>query len=233
MPSLTLPGHWQSCLDAFLQQCYDRSGSHKSRSTYLSVLRTFFRDPERSPASYTRSDVQAFLASPSSSNRNPGADVSVSTRNSRLTALSMFYRFASSYEVDGAMLFPGMSPTVGIARSAPEIKHRDISADEFDRVMSGIPDTPIGWRDRCIILLYFWLGRRRNELRQLRYGDIAASTIVDENGTRRPGYTYKYRGKGAQRQEKLQEMPGPAWEAVHGYLERSGRLATIQPTDYL
>ncbi len=229
MPDLTLPEPWLSCALAFLQACYDRSGSQKSRSTYASVLRCFFRDPQRSPDSYTRADVQAFLTSKSTSNRNPGAAVSVSTRNSRLTALASFYRFASEYEVNGAPLFAGKLPTVGIARLAREIRYRALSTAELLRFFSAIPtDTPKGVRDRAIYLCYFWSARRRSEIARLTYGDIEPAQFAG-----RAGYVYHYQGKGHARQTKTKELPAQAYAAIDAYLVASGRKATIQPGDPL
>jgi len=186
MPDLTLPGAWHDCLRAFLQACFERSGSHKTRSTYLSVLRCFFSDPWKSPASYTKSDVLAFLDSPSQSNCNRGAAVGVSTRNGRLTALSRFYAFASSHEVDGTPLFAGKAPTTGIHHLAPDIAYRAMNTAELLRFFAAIPtDTPKGIRDRAIYLTYFWSARRRSEIARLTYRKVRSHLPTPRSVTRR------------------------------------------------
>lgn len=234
MPELTLPGAWNECARAFLHSCFERSGSHKSRSTYFSVLRCFFADPLKSPACYTKSEVAAFLGSPSTSNRNPGAAVSVSTRNSRLTALSRFYRFAADYEVDGAPLFPGTPPTAGIHHLKPDIRYRAMNTAELLRFFAAIPtDTLKGIRDRAIYLCYFWSARRRSEIARLTYGDLEPATFSDGQGQLRAAHVYHYTGKGHARQVKTKELPAQAWAAVDAYLIASGRKETIAPSDPL
>lgn len=229
MPDLILPGAWQQCLADFLQKSYDRSGSAGSRATYLTMLRGFFIDPTRSPETYTQADVRAYLSKPSVSRRNPGAPISVSTRNSRLTALSLFYQFASAYEVNGKPLFTGKLPTAGFEHVKPDIRYRALSTSELERFFAAIPTNTVkGLRDHAIYLVYFYSARRRSEIARLTYGDIEPATFGD-----RAGHVYHYQGKGRARQTRTKELPAQAYAAIDTYLVASGRKETIQPGDGL
>src|SRR6266568_5037895 len=80
---------------------------------------------------------------------------------------------------------------------------------------------------------YHFTSRCRSELCFLRWHDIEATTIIDDDGTRHEGHVYRYRGKGSSREVKAKELPESGWTALTHYLEQAGRLATMQPNDYL
>lgn len=224
---------WQRCLDSFLTSIEDRSGSVASRQTYENTLARFFSDPAKSPADYTRTDIIAFVQQPSTHPMNKGQKISASTHNQRLCVLIGFYRYASSYEVNGQPLYQKPLPTTSIPYVKRDVHPRVMTAAELERFIGSIPNTPKGIRDKAMYLLYFWLGRRRSELYRLRWRDIEATIIVDEDGSRRPGHVYTYVSKGKSRTPITKEFPAPAWHILSTYLARSGRLATIKPDDFL
>ena len=225
---------WQRCYEAFLQSIYDRSGSEHSRKNYRSNLSRFFAYCNKSPDEITRSDILAFVQSPSSSKRNHGGEASASTKNQRLCALVSFYRFASSYEVNGEPIFQKAMPTQGLRYLKPAEPYRSMSTDELRRFFAAIPtDSVKGLRDRAIFAMYFWTARRRCEIAAIRWRDIEQAIIVEDNGTRRVGHIYRYKPKGKQRTIKTKELPPRAWQAIEQYLQSSGRLATMQPDDFL
>jgi integrase len=85
-----------------------------------------------------------------------------------------------------------------------------------------VPSTPVGLRDRAIILTLVLTGRRRAEVLGLKVGDI-----IDQGAT-----FYCYRGKGGKRGKR--ELPRPALEAIEAWLACTGRsLATMAPDDSL
>ena len=225
-----MDAQWQRCLDLFLQSIYDRSGSELSRRNYDSYLHLFFRFCDKSPCQVTRTDVLSFIQSPSSR----GGDASAATKNQRKTVLNSFYRFASMYEVDGQVLWQKALPTQGMRSLKTDLEYRAMSLQELQRFFAAIPlDSPKGIRDRAMFAVYFWTARRRREIIRLTWGDIEPAVIVENDGTRRNGYIYRYRGKGKQRQMKTAELPLPAWNAIEHYLSASGRLATIQADEPL
>ena len=145
-----LPCAWQHCVEAFLADIESRSGSVRSRQTYSAILRLFFADCGKYPNEVTRGDVLAFAESPSHGKR-AGRAVSISTRNGRVSCLTSFYRFAATYLVDGVPLFTRQSPLLGIRYLKPEIRYRNVQWRDFERILSVIPDSPVGWRDKCAL----------------------------------------------------------------------------------
>src|SRR6266699_6360479 len=119
-PGVSMPENWQACIDAYLQSIYDISGSEQSRETYRSNLTRFFKHCNKSPDDVSRSDVLAFIQSPSTARCNPGGQASAATKNQRLCVLRSFYTFASSYELDGALLYQKVMPTQGMRYLKPD-----------------------------------------------------------------------------------------------------------------
>src|SRR5258708_38271850 len=229
-----MPENWQRCLDAYLQSIFDVSGSEQSRETYRSNLTRFFTHCGKSPDDVSRSDVLAFIQSPSTARCNPGGEASASTKNQRLCVLTSFYRFASSYEIDGAPLYQKAMPTQGMRYLKPDAPYRSMSSDELKRFFAAIATDSIkGKRDYALFALYFWTARRRNEIAAIRWRDIEAAVIIERDGTRRTGHIYRYRPKGKHRQIKTKELPPRAWQFIERYLQASGRLATMQPDGYI
>ncbi len=230
LPDLPLSGAWTDCFDAWLQTVFDRSGSDRSRAVYRNQITRFLAFVGKSPEQVTRSDVRAFLSQESQGNRHRGAPVAAATQNGRLTALASFYRFASTFDVDGTPLFTGQLPTIGFPYLAPDITYRAMSSEELRRFFSAIPHNTLqGIRDTAIFLTYFWTIRRRAEIASLTFGDIEPVTFPDGH----QGHLYRYHGKGKSRQFLTKELPSPAWNAIDHYLTVSGRKATIQADDPL
>lgn len=222
--------NWQRCLSSFLASIESISGSVRSRVRYAHILHSFFADPARNPPEYTHTEVLNFLVSKSTSPRNPGADVTASTRNNRLMALSSFYKFASNYQVNHAPLLQSQAPTYGIKYIRIGSSPHALTADELERFFAAIPhDTLKGIRDHAIFLTFFWTGRRRSEIARLCWRDIEHAVIVEPDGKRRPGVLYHYVAKGKSREIQTAELPHLAWQAIERYLRESGRLNSMTP----
>jgi integrase len=88
---------------------------------------------------------------------------------------------------------------------------RGYSADEVRRLLSVVPDTVPGRRDRALLLTFILTGRRRAEVIGLTAGDISVEgeTVF-----------YSYRGKGNKRGRR--ELPRPAYEALRATLADAG-----------
>jgi site-specific recombinase XerD len=235
---------WERCLANFLRQLYERSRSEKSVRDYRRTLLTFFSSSAhggspKHPEDYTREDVEDFLHRPSTSLRNRGASPSVATMNQRLAILSSFYKFAATFTIPGPdgrprALLQTPSPTLGLRHKRPDRTYRAFSEEELDRFFDVIPtDTVRGLRDRAIFLLYFWTARRREEIAGLRWGDLEQTTFVDDGGSRRQGWRYRFYGKGKRGEEDLAELPVPAKQAIDRYLIAARRMRTMRPEDPL
>jgi site-specific recombinase XerD len=227
-----MDARWQHCYAAFLSHIESISGSTRSRATYAYTLNLFFADHD--PATATRSDVQAFLDAPSHLKYQHGQSVKPGTRNQRLMCLNSFYKFAATFEVDGMLLFEGRSPTFGLRYLRIGSSPKGLSASELSQFFSIIPtNSTKGLRDRALFLMFFWTGRRRSEIARLRWADIEHVTIVEPDGSRRPGVVYQFIAKGKSRDVQRAELPTPAWLALERYLQAANRLDTIQPSDAL
>jgi integrase len=86
-----------------------------------------------------------------------------------------------------------------------------LNGHEIKRLLSAIPDTPAGLRDRAIVLTLILTGRRRSEVLNLNPGDIEQAS----------GLVYSYKGKGGKRGKR--EPPRPAFEAIQRALAAWGK----------
>lgn len=104
-------------------------------------------------------------------------------------------------------------------RAAPSVP-RGLSPTEIKRLLSVIPDTRAGLRERAVILTLILTGRRRSEVMDLTAGDIVNTG----------GLFYTYRGKGGKRGKR--ELPRPAFEAIDVALAAFGkRLDDMSPQE--
>lgn len=87
-------------------------------------------------------------------------------------------------------------------------------------------------RDKSLFWLFLTSARRRDELRLLQWQDIESTTFV-EHGIARPGYLFRFHGKGHAAQRDACEMAESAYRLIERYLTLSGRMESIEPTDYV
>jgi site-specific recombinase XerD len=205
---------WERALYAFLAEKERRSGSRRTVEGYSRMLQHFFGAVAKPPERITSPEVFAFAHGVGLSGREPSAV----TIGARMACVSSFYRFlirmglVASNPCD-QLERPRVSP------SPP----RGLTAEDIRRLLAAIPDTPVGLRDRAIILTLTLTGRRRAEVLGLKRGDISC-----ENGT---AY-YTYRGKGGKRAKR--ELPRPAFEAIEKSLAAWGKSpASMDPGESL
>jgi site-specific recombinase XerD len=204
---------WERTLYAFLAEKERRSGSQRTIQSYSRMLRDFFGRSGKTPDEVTSQDVFTWAYGAGLSGKAPGSV----TIGARLACVSSYYRFLIRMKVVGsnpcdALDRPRVDP--GIARG--------LSADQIRRLLDVVPSTPVGLRDRAIILTLILTGRRRAEVLGLKAGDI-----IQEDST-----FYSYRGKGGKTGKR--ELPRPALEAIEAWLASTGRgLAAMVPDDSL
>jgi site-specific recombinase XerD len=204
---------WERSLYAFLPEKERRSGSRRTVEGYSRMLQHFFGTLDKPPDRVTGQEVFAWAYGKGLSGKEP----SPVTIGARLACLSSFYRFLIRMEIVAS------NPCDQIQRPKTSLSPpRRLSAEEIRRLLSVIPDTPTGLRDRAIILTLTLTGRRRSEVLNLRAGDISQTG----------GLLYTYRGKGGKQGKR--ELPRPAYEAIRAALAAFGKdLVTMAPDESL
>ena len=205
---------WQRALYAFLAEKEQRSGSHRTVEGYSRMLQDFFGRSGKQPDHVTPQDVFVYTHGPGLSGKQPSAI----TIGARIACISSFYRFLTRMDIVQSnpcdkLQRPQVSP------SPP----RGLSADQVHQLLAITPDSPVGLRDRAIILTLVLTGRRRAEVLSMKAGDLSIE------GDR--AY-YTYRGKGGKKGRR--ELPKPALDAIRAALAAFGKeMATMLPDESL
>jgi site-specific recombinase XerD len=198
----------------FLAEKHRRSGSKRTVDAYSRMLQEFFGRVGKTPDQATSQDIFAWAYGIGLSGKEPSAI----TIGARLACLSSYNRFLIRMKVVAA------NPCDAIER--PRVSPspaKGLDADSIRKLLAVIPDTPVGLRDRAIILTLVLTGRRRAEVLGMKAGDVSF-----EGGT----CFYTYRGKGGKSGRR--ELPRPALEAVQEWLAAAGRdLTALGPEESL
>jgi site-specific recombinase XerD len=201
---------WERALYAFLAEKERRSGSRRTVEGYSHMLQHFFGVVGKPPDQVASQEVFAWAYGVGLSGKEP----SPVTIGARLAALSSFYRFLIRMGIVAS------NPCDPVQRPKTSLSPpRGLSAEEIKQLLSVIPDTPVGLRDRAIILSLTLTGRRRSEVLNLRAGDISQTG----------GLFYTYRGKGGKTGKR--ELPRPAFEAIQRALTAFGKDLTAMAPD--
>jgi integrase/recombinase XerC len=203
---------WDQALYAFLVEKGNRSGSKRTVESYSRMLWRFFADT--TPDRVTPAIVLSYAHGIGLSGKPP----SPVTIAARIACLSSYYKFL----IRMGLVTSNPCDLVERPKASPS-PARGYSADDVMRLLSVVPDTIRGRRDRAILLVFVLTGRRRSEVMGMTAGDIEI-----EAGT----VFYRYRGKG--NKQGRRELPRPAWEAIRRTLEDYGKeLATMAPEESL
>ena len=188
-----VPDRWEKALYAFLAEKERRSGSLRTVQSYSRMLRYFFGKLAKPPDEVRPADVLAYAHGVGLSGKEPSAI----TIGARIACVSSFFKFLIRMEqLD-------RNPCDALERpKTPQSTPRGLTTEEVQRLLAIIPVTPVGVRDRAIILTLLLTGRRRSEVLNLTVGEI-------EPGD--PAF-YTYRGKGGKRGRR--ELPRPAYVAI-------------------
>jgi len=213
LPALpTESSAWDQALYAFLVEKGNRSGSKRTVESYSRMLWHFFNGTTTDRV--TPAVVLAYAHGIGLSGRPP----SPVTIGARIACLSSYFHFL----IRMGLVSSNPCDLVERPRQSPA-PTRGLSADEVRKLLSVVPDTVRGRRDRAILLVFVLTGRRRSEVM-----DLKASDITIEDGT----VYYSYRGKGGKRGRR--ELPRPAWEAIRRTLADCDKeIATMDPDESL
>ena len=194
---------WERTLYAFLAEKERRSGSKRTVQSYSRMLHDFFGRTRKTPDEVTSADVFAWGYGRGLSGREPSSI----TIGARVACLSSFYRFLIRMSIVTS------NPCDALERpKVTESTPRGLSAEQIRRLLTVVPRTPVGLRDRAIILTLVMTGRRRTEVLGMTAGSISAEDRV----------YYTYRGKGGKSGKR--ELPRPAYEAITCWLAATGRI---------
>ena len=144
-----------------------------------------------------------------------GRDPSLVTIGARMTCVSSFFRFL----VRTGMVTTNPCDQLERPRTTPS-PPRGLGPEEVRTLLAVIPDTPVGVRNRAIILTLLLTGRRREEVFRLTVGDITVDDGIP---------FYRYRGKGGKSGRR--ELPRPAYEALRAAQRAFGHELEGLPPD--
>lgn len=143
---------WERTLYAFLAEKERRSGSRRTVETYSRMLFHFFGTLGKRPDQVTAPDVFTYAHSVGLSGKEPSSV----TIGARIACLSSFYRFLIRMGLETS------NPCDKLERpSTTPAPPRGLSAGQIRQLLDSIPDTPVGIRDKAIILMLTLTGRRR------------------------------------------------------------------------
>src|SRR5665811_1059130 len=134
---------WERAMIAFLVEKERRSGSMRTVEGYSRMLQDFFGRLGKTPDEVSAQEVFIWAHGKGLSGREP----SPVTIGARMACVSSFFRFLQRMEIVDRnpcdrLERPRVSP------SPP----RGLTAEEIRRLLAIIPDTPVGLRNRAIIL---------------------------------------------------------------------------------
>jgi len=204
---------WERTLYAFLAEKQRRSDSLRTVQSYQRMLHDFFGRSGKTPDLVETQDVFAWAYGVGLSGRQPSSI----TIGARLACVSSFYRFLIRMKIISSNPCDPLERPKALP-GAP----RGLTGAQIKRLLDVVPGTPVGLRDRAIILTLVMTGRRRTEVISLKAGSLSIEDRV----------YYTYRGKGGKTGKR--ELPPPAVEAINSWLACSGRsLEVMAPDDSL
>jgi len=179
-----------------------RGASERTRSIYSSAAVELLRELGDDPGQYDAKRLRAFLL-------NRARQRGVGGTKAILSALRMFLRYLATQ----GKCQPGLDAAIpAIAGWRLATLPRCLSVDEVEQLLSACDLTsPMGLRDRAIILLLARLGLRASDVAALRFADIDwndGSILV----------------KGKSQREARLPLPQEVGDAILAYLQHRPRV---------
>jgi len=149
-------------------------------------------------------------------------DLSDATVYQRLAALSSFFGFLCLAPDGKSAPLLNSNPFTKIPRKdivpTPYARSTPMEWEDFERMLEALPSTPIGIRDRAVLIFLAFTARRRFEVAALRVRDLRISS-------KEKTYTVKTKGG----MVRTFEMPDLCYDAIKAYWISSGRLSHLTP----
>jgi integrase len=198
-------------IHAFLAQ----HGVH-TRRAYRDSIRQFFEMFEWvDPADVTLPHAVSFKRRLIDTGRSDA------TVYARISALASLFTFLGKPQFGGKPMVT-TNPFTGVNRSdvkpTPYGRARVADWVTFQKLIDAIPSTPLGFRDKAILLFLAATGRRRSEVANLRIRDL------DLRGAA-PRYTVRMKGN----RIATFELPTIVLEALTAYWTAAGRSGSMRP----
>lgn len=198
-------------LSAFLAQ----HGQH-TRAAYRDSIRQFFEMFEWvDPADVTLPHAVSFKRRLVDSGRSDA------TVYARISALASLFTFLSKPQFGGKPMVT-TNPFTAVNRSdikpTPYGRSRVTDWVTFQKLLDTIPATPLGFRDKAVLLFLAATGRRRSEVARLRIRDLDLRSSP-------PRYTVRVKGN----RIKTFELPTVVIEALKAYWTAAGRIESMRP----
>jgi site-specific recombinase XerD len=172
---------WQRAFYAFL------AGSRRTVEGYSRMLQDIFGRFGKQPDNVTSQDIFVYAHSPGRSGKQPSAI----TNGARIACISSFFRFLIRMDIVG----PDPCDKLQRPQTSPSTP-RGLSGDQVHQLLEVVPASPLGLRDRAIILTLVHAGRRRAEIIGMKAGNL----ILEGDSA-----YYTYRGKGGKQGHR--ELP--------------------------
>ena len=144
---------WAQTVVAFLAEKERRSGSRRTVEGYDRMLWPFLGSVG-SPDRVTPAHVLAWAHGIGASGREPSS----ATVGARIACLSSYYRFLIRMNIATANPCDALERP----RTIPSVA-RGLTAEQIRQLLSVVPDTVAGRRDRALLLTFILTGRRRSE----------------------------------------------------------------------
>lgn len=201
----------QVAIAAFLAQL-----GASARANYRCAIAQFFGMFDwMDPAEVTIAHVAAFKKALIDAGRADG------TVYARLSALSSLFAFLTKPQFGGKPVV-AMNPFEDVNRSdvKPTPYGRAVVVDwvTFQKILDVIPPTPIGLRDKALLLFFAFTGRRRREVANLRIRDVDLKSEP-------PSYTVVQKGG----EIKRWALPMIVRDAVEAYWIATERIGDLRP----
>ena len=197
---------------AFLEGC-----GPNTRRTYRAAVKQFFGlFPGISPDDVTVTHAVAFKRFLQDHSK---ADATIYHRIAALSSLFKYYcRPQGTTDVGLITSNPFELVQRADVKPTPYGRARPVAWDDFVKILQAIPMTPLGMRDKAILVFFAFTGRRRTEVSSLRIRDLNLKATPR---------TYTVRAKG----NKVQtyELPDVVYDAMRAYWIASQRLALLRP----
>lgn len=138
----------------------------------------------------------------------------------RLAALSAFYRFCmTTYTDGGGQPLASHNPVAMVPRPtvAKYGNSRPLTVEQLQALLGCIDTSTVqGMRDKAMILMAVYTGRRSVEIRTLSVG------YIQHNANGKVRYCWRVYKKRAAKM-RWDDLPAPVWQAIQLYWSASGR----------